>query len=425
MDYWNIHIPQSLEAQAELHELSAAKHHLINAAGSKPNIAIVQDCLLGAYKMTYGFEQIRKDQFFQVLMHIEGFPFDKLNKKIQHVRKTLKFLGKKAQCFTGKGLVSMILPEDFVYEKKNDAHPTEAVVKIYRGVIYEGTLDKNVLGSSHNSIAQVLRKEYSLDEAERFVNNIQWIANEWVLIKGFSVGLGDCLITDKNREVEVQQAVNKYMMEAEVIKTTTKNERIREVRVKAALNKAKDVGMKIAKDALLPTNNFVSTIKSGSKGDVYNVCCVTGLLSQQNIMGQRVEKMLNHGKRTLVHYPLGQMSMEMDYESRGFVRSSFINGLNPREYFFHAMSGREGVCSTAMGTATSGYMQRRIVKLTEDMKTMYDGTVRDTTGRIYQFAYGEDSIDPIQTVNVKGKQEIVDVNRLVSRLNMEYEDGKV
>ena len=40
---------------------------------------------------------------------------------------------------------------------------------------------------------------------------------------------------------------------------------------------------------------------------------------------------------------------------------------------------------TAMGTATSGYMQRRIVKLTEDMKVQYDGTVRDVTGKSISF----------------------------------------
>ena len=418
----NIHAPQSLEAEAELRELSSTKNHIISAAASKPNIAIVQDALLGAYKMTYGFDPIRKDQFYQVLMHIDRFDFSSLNKRIQHIRKVLKQKGKKAQCFNGKGIVSMIFPLDFCYERKNNAHPTEDTLKIYKGVVYEGTLDKTVLGSSANAISQVLFKEYGIDTAMNFINNIQFIANQWILIRGFSVGLGDCLIQGAEKEDEISKAVEKYMMEAEVIKTTTKNERIREVRVKAALNKAKDVGMKIAKDALEPTNNFVSTIKSGSKGDTYNVCCVTGLLSQQNIMGGRVEKCLNHNKRTLPHYPFSEMPMALEYESRGFVRSSFIKGLNPREFFFHAISGREGVCSTAMGTAQSGYMQRRIVKLTEDIKTMYDGTIRDTTGRIYQFAFGENGIDPIMTVNIKGNQEICDVSRLVDNLNMNFED---
>lgn len=75
-----------------------------------------------------------------------------------------------------------------------------------------------------------------------------------------------------------------------------------------------------------------------------------------------------------------------------------------------------------MGTANSGYVQRRIVKLCEDIQVQYDGTVRDTGGNIYQLSYGENSWDPCQTVKVNGKQEVCDVSRLINRLNAEYEE---
>ena len=88
----------------------------------------------------------------------------------------------------------------------------------------------------------------------------------------------------------------------------------------------------------------------------------------------------------------------MEYESRGFISKGFLRGLNPRQFYFHAMSGREGVCDTAMGTATSGYMQRRIVKLTEDMKVQHDGTVRYTPRKIYQMSYDQLGFDPTCTV---------------------------
>ncbi len=42
-----------------------------------------------------------------------------------------------------------------------------------------------------------------------------------------------------------------------------------------------------------------------------------------------------------------------EYESQGFISSSFAQGLNPKEFFFHCMAGRQGVCDTAMSTATS------------------------------------------------------------------------
>ena len=76
-----------------------------------------------------------------------------------------------------------------------------------------------------------------------------------------------------------------------------------------------------------------------------------------------------------------------------------------------------------MGTAKSGYIQRKIIKLTEDIKVQYDGTVRDAFGKIYQFAYGEDNLDPVHTVKVKDNQEVCDISIIVDRLNMEFSVG--
>ena len=115
------------------------------------------------------------------------------------------------------------------------------------------------------------------------------------------------------------------------------------------------------------------------------------------------------------------LNAEMEYESRGFISSSFIQGLNPREFFFHAMAGREGMSDTAMGTATSGYLQRRIIKLAEDIKIQYDGTVRDVTGKVYQLAYGDNGFDPCKTVKVNGQQQVCDVTRIVDSLNLKHE----
>jgi hypothetical protein len=72
-------------------------------------------------------------------------------------------------------------------------------------------------------------------------------------------------------------------------------------------------------------------------------------------------------------------------------------------------------------TAKSGYIQRRIIKLTEDIKVQYNGTVTDTTGKIYQMNYGEDGLDPINTIRIDGEQEVCDISRMVAKLNMEHE----
>jgi DNA-directed RNA polymerase beta' subunit len=418
-DEMNIHVPQTLESQAELKYLSAAQWNIISPQSSKPNMAIVQDSLVGSYRMTKGIKKITRDQFFDIINKLE-LDFNPLD-RIYHIRRILKSKGKKIQCYTGKGLISMILPKDLIYEKHNDGDENEPVIKIYRGVLYEGTLNKSIIGSAHNSLIQIIHKEYGAERASQFIDHIQFVANNWLLIEGFTVGLGDCLVRDPKKEQEIQDVIKKCYIEADGLKDTTNHPVILEMRINAALNKAKDIGLKIAKDALDKNNNFLSTVNSGSKGDFFNIAQITGLLGQQNLKGKRVPLFLNNGKRSLPHYPFGKLQPKEEYESRGFIASSFIKGLNPREFYFHAMSGREGICDTAMGTATSGYMQRRIVKLTEDIKVQYDGTIRDVPGHIYQLAYGENSLDSTSTVKVKGRQEFCDVSRLVAKLNMKYE----
>ena len=123
------HVPQSLEAQAELRYLSASKYMLISPQSSKPNMCIVQDSLLGAYKMTSGNQPLRKDQFFNIAVKTD-MTVPEITNKIQHIRRVLKDMNRKVQCFNGKGLVSLILPDDLNYEKKNNVNPEEPTVKI-------------------------------------------------------------------------------------------------------------------------------------------------------------------------------------------------------------------------------------------------------------------------------------------------------
>ena len=420
----NIHVPQSLESRAELIGLSATEHNIISAQASKPNIAIVQDSLLAAYLMTKENAPLKKSQFFDISMcgSIEGRDGGLWSaERVETIRKVLKDKGKKPDVYNGRGLISLLLPEDFIYEKKNGADPSEPVVKIHRGVLYEGALDKSILGASHNSFIQVLNKEYGCKVASEFISNIQFVTNNWLMVNGFSVGLEDCLITSPDSVMKIQDKISRCYVEADGIEATTHNPIIREVRITAALSKAKDVGMKIAKDSMAADNNLLSTVHSGSKGDFFNIAQLTGLLGQQNLLGQRVPHVLNHGQRTLPHYPFGKLDKEVEYESRGFIRHSFIEGLNPQEYFFHAMSGREGICDTAMGTAKSGYIQRRIIKVCEDIQVKYDGSVRDTTGKIYQMSYGNNGFDPVATVKVNGVQQACDIGRMADRLNLQFE----
>src|SRR5258706_540435 len=129
--------------------------------------------------------------------------------------------------------------------------------------------------------------------------------------------------------------------------------------------------------------------KSGYKGTNINVAQMVTLVGQQIIGGARVAD--GFQDRTLPHFP----KHARQPPSKGFVRNSFFSGLTPTEFLFHAISGREGLVDTAVKTAETGYMSRRLMKSLEDLSTQYDNTVRNSSGGIVQFQFGADKLDPV------------------------------
>jgi DNA-directed RNA polymerase II subunit RPB1 len=128
-------------------------------------------------------------------------------------------------------------------------------------------------------------------------------------------------------------------------------------------------------------------VVAGSKGSFINIAQMSVAVGQQSVEGKRIPFGFKH--RSLPHFTKDDFSPE----SRGFVENSYLRGLTPSEFFFHAMAGREGLIDTAIKTAETGYIQRRLVKALEDVMVCYDGTVRNSLGDILQFMYGEDGID--------------------------------
>lgn len=125
-----------------------------------------------------------------------------------------------------------------------------------------------------------------------------------------------------------------------------------------------------------------------------NLSQICGCVGQQSVEGSRV--FADKGNRTLSCFLKNDASLE----GHGFVQNSYALGLNPSEYFFHAMGGREGLVDTAVKTATTGYIQRRQVKSMEDHKVFYDGTIRNGEEAIVDFSYGGDGMDPCKVERV-------------------------
>ena len=421
-DEMNVHCPASPETEAELRHLSAVQSCLISNSSSRANIVIVQDTAIAVYLMTNYDKIIHRSYIYDivcVLIDKCNFHLSEFNRKYE---KNCKIRGKKIM--DGKFLFSLILPDEFHFRRKNDLRADEPTIVITDGILVSGCINKSILNSGHHSIIRLLHKEFGDDICMRFIDGIQFIGNAFLTHVGFSVGIRDCRVVNKN---DIEASVMKSFMKARSIEENTNDVKIREVYVQHALNSARDTGMKIAKDAMDQDNNFLKCVKSGAKGDYFNIAQITGLLGQQNLCGQRITPTLNGKKRTLPHFPINEEEYddEMRYVSHGFIRSSFTKGLSPREFFFHAMTGREGITDTAMKTATSGYIQRRMIKIAEDIQIKYDGTVRNSSNSIIQFCYGDHNMDPSQMLIKNDREMPCDIERIVARINYNYENSQL
>jgi DNA-directed RNA polymerase subunit A' len=139
-----------------------------------------------------------------------------------------------------------------------------------------------------------------------------------------------------------------------------------------------------------------------------NLTQMAGCVGQQAVRGERINR--GYEDRTLSHYKKDDLSAE----AHGFVENSYRGGLTPREFFFHAMGGREGLVDTAVRTSKSGYLQRRLINALSELEAQYDGSVRDTSGNIVQFEFGEDGTSPVKVSSSEDGD--VDVESIADRI---------
>lgn len=384
-DEGNLHIPQKPNTIMEMKTLSSVENHILSQQSGNSNTVLVQDNLLSLYLMTHENTEIDKEDFFDIcmcLVDIDGNPWS-----MQMIQNKFKHLGLHINhsviTIQSIYVISLCFPDSFTFENEN--------CSIVSGKWTTGTFTKKVMSKIIKTVFHVYGSQITM----MLINNLTFVSNKWLQYRGFSIGLEDCLTYSEKSLIP--ETVMRCFTKANSLQTKIYHEGIREIRVQGSLNEARDVGMRIAKEGISPKNNFLSTVHSGSKGDFFNIAQIAGLLGQQNFRGKRIEKLLNHGKRSLYHYAWDLKEDKDIYESRGFIRHSFLRGLNPREQFFHAVSGREGITDTALGTGETGYMQRRIIKLMEDIHIANDGTVRDDRNLIYQFYYG---FDPVGVPNI-------------------------
>ena len=394
-DEMNMHLPQSLETRAEVQELMMVPKMIVSPQANKPVMAIVQDTLLASRLMTKRDTFIKKDVFMNILMWLENWD-GKVPKPA---------ILKPEPLWTGKQVFTMFLPDvsltkQSAWAKDNDPHDfsvEDTGVRIEKGELITGILCKKTLGSGGGGLIHVIWEEWGPTAARGFVSQVQWLLNYWLLQHGFTIGISDTIADDGTMN-SINDTITKAKQDVkEVIALAQTNalelqpgmtmQQSFEQKVNQILNKARDNAGNSAQGSLDDTNNVKMTVTAGSKGSFLNISQMIACVGQQNVEGKRIP--FGFDGRSLPHFT------KDDYgpESRGFVENSYLRGLTPQEFFFHAMGGREGLIDTAVKTSETGYIQRRLVKAMEDIIVKYDGTVRNSAGDVIQFLYGEDGMD--------------------------------
>ncbi len=340
-DEMNLHCPQNIQTMSELKDLTAVPYLILTAKDGKPSIEVVQDTLVGAFRLTKDYTTMGDKQMANLQMCNSYFK-GKLKKP------------SKDYTYTGKQAFSEILPPSLFIEDKNKAG--EKVV-INNSSLISGNLDKIVFHNITNGLIPVIYHDYGPIEIKKFLDNTQRLVCRWLLTAGFSIGISD-LVSDRNTDTELinkiremkQSAYKKLedMRKGDLENNSiVNNEQFIEREIISILNQTTNEVAKISLAKIDErTNRMFNMVKSGSKGKETNIAQIMACVGQQNVDGKRIS--YGFTDRTLPHFT----KYDDGPEARGFVENSFISGLSPQEVFFHAMGGREGLIDTAVKSVT-------------------------------------------------------------------------
>ncbi len=415
-DEMNMHVPQTEEARAEATILLSVHENILSPRFGGPIIGGIHDHVSGIFMLTHGIRWFTKEEALYMLRytHVEHMPPP----------------GKEEAgilYWSNKQVFSMILPDqlNMVFRAsscqncdtcKKEMCERDAYVRIIDGILEVGTIDKKAIGAFDGQIVNRIIRHYGMRRAADFIDDLTKLSIRAIMFDGFSFGIDDedlskteygqidevlnNVATDVTRRIKIYEDGQLEPMPGRTVEETL------EMQIMQVLGKARDLTGQIAGRHLGLGNSAVVMAVSGARGSMLNLTQMAGCIGQQSVRGERIVR--GYDDRTLPHFKKGDRGSD----AHGFIAHSYKGGLNPTEFFFHAIGGREGLVDTAVRTSQSGYLQRRMINALQDLKVAYDGTVRSTGGRIIQFQYGEDSTDPTKSafgdpVDVKGIVESI------------------
>lgn len=388
-DEMNLHIPQTEEARAEAETLMKVQTQLISSGFGLSVIGCIQDGISGNYILTKHVTLPRKNAIDLLLAagvtDVSGLP----NKDM----------------ITGQEMFSTVLPNDFNFKGKDK---TGKEVVINKGKL-TGVMDAANLGQGSGLMLRDIHKNYGAAFTAEFIRRVMKLGIFVLMRHGFTTSIEDTDLpkeaTNKIKEIlddaykQVDMLIDQYHKnELETFPGKTMAETL-ELKILEALNKARNLTGEVVNDYSTKETGTIMMARSGSRGKPLNLAQMAACVGQQAMRGGRITT--GYKDRTLSCFKQGDLSPA----AHGFIRSSFKDGLDPAEFFFMGMTGRDSLMDTALRTPKSGYLYRRLANALQDLKVEYDNTVRDASKKVVQFSYGEDGIDVSKsekgTINVK------------------------
>ena len=385
-DEMNLHVPQTIESQIEAEKLMAVSKNIISVSKGTPEISANQDHITGAHLLT------REDAYFDKKITswlLSAIGENKLPKPVSKNK------------YAGKDIFSMIIPKNISLKYKSKMG---RVVEIKNGQIIKGTMEGQ--GLKNNIILEIMEKNGE-EATKEFIDKSTKLALYALAQRGYTIGLYDYELKEKTlketaeiltkAEKEVDKLIEKHKQgKLERMPGKTPDETLEDL-IMQVLSQARTDAGNAAGESMGIKNPAVLMGKAGVRGSMLNVTQMTACVGQTALRGKRILR--GYRKKALPYFKEGDISAK----ARGFIRDSYVEGLNPIEYYFHSMSGRDGLVDKGINTSRSGYMQRRLVNAMIDLSLKEDLTVRNAAGMIIQFMYGEDGVNPQKT---KGQKAI-------------------
>lgn len=386
-DATNKYLVGGPEARAEMGILMPVAARL-RSSNHRTMMGLIQDTLVAAFRLTRSEKPvvIRSGLYQQALSQAHHLDWPDLARAMAFAR------GDDDDPYLGRHLVSALFPADFSFDQQVMGLVSGKLqrVRVCRGELVEGRLGKKTLGTSANGIIAAMSAQHGSTRTLHFMDDAQRVWGMWMSECALTITPEDLLLANGVRE-KVAAMVDEEVAKANEAAARGDGERKIMQRLQNVVMSAGTMALQHVKDS-----GFLEIISSGAKGSAVNLAQVLCCIGQQTIGGKRFGKVT---RRTLPSFP--HNSPYQSAESRGFVKSAFIDGLTFAELYPHLAASRDALIATVGTTSKCGYAQRKMKTEMQNSIVQYDGTVRITNGQIVSFTYGTDGMDGTRLVPVR------------------------